>query len=96
MMAENRYPTIRDLRDAMTKLVNDGLGDHPVQVVIAPASTMWAVMRNVRLPHTNVDEPIDGRPPLMIEFPLDGVDRIGVCLVSTDYLSGTSLPGKLQ
>lgn len=81
---ENRFPTIRDLHAAMADLIDRGLGDHPVQVVIAPASTMRAIERTV--PGVNVDNPTR-KPPLMIELPLTGVDRLAVTMVSTTYLS---------
>ena len=90
MATENKFPTIRDLRDSLSELVTKGVGDHPVQVVIVPATTMYAVAKVTAGKH--VDE-ATGRPPLMIEFVIAASDgRLPVAFVSADYLSGTRSP----
>ena len=85
MATENKFPTIRDLRDRLSELVTQGLGDHPVQVVIVPRTTMHAIASVVR---GTCDEPANGRPPLMIELISGGSEgRLPATLVSADYLS---------
>lgn len=81
---ESEFPTIRDLRDGLSGLVERGLGDHPVQVVVIPSSTMHTIARAMNGP----DCLKDGRPPLMLELVVDKQNRIPVVFVSTDYLNG--------
>ena len=45
MATEDKFPTIRDLRDALTLLCNLGLGELATQVTVVPASTIIAVAR---------------------------------------------------
>lgn len=81
---ESEFPTIRDLRDGLTKLVEQGIGDLPVQIVIVPGSTMEAVARIVGGKDYDAT-----KRALMIELePADGVARFPVSLVSTDYIAG--------
>jgi hypothetical protein len=84
---ENEFPTIRDLRDRLSELVDRGLGDHPVQVVVVPDSTMQAIARDAGF----VDD--RGRPVLMAELagPNDGT-RIPVTILSTDRWTGHEMP----
>jgi hypothetical protein len=84
MADESKFPTILDLRDALSRLIELGVGQFPVQVLIAPGSTMVAVAKVTGAPMAAHDN----RPPLMIEF--DGAQgRIGPSLVSTEYLEGS-------
>lgn len=75
-MSENKFPTISDLCDGLKRLVDGGLGNLPVQVLVVPDSTIQAIGR--------VTPGFDpAKPALMIEF--DGVDgRIGPTVLSTD------------
>ena len=75
---ENEFPTIQDLRDGLSTLVENGFGDLPVQLVVVPDSTMQA---------------ISGVPPempvLMIDLAtVDG--RLPVGMVSVGGLQRTS------
>lgn len=79
---ESEFPTIQDLRDRLTELIELGLGDHPVQIVIVPATTMKAVCIATGPMPAN-----DYRPPLMIELGVDRTERMAVTIVSTDYLN---------
>jgi hypothetical protein len=91
MASEDKFPTIRDLRDRLTHLVELGLGDLPVQVVIVPGSTMVAVARA-----THPDQmKAAGKPPLMIEF--DGQEgRMPPTMVSCDFLDTKKYPLPLR
>lgn len=84
-MTENEFPTVRDLRDCLTALVDRGLGDLPVQIVVAPDSTMQALAR--------AEGQADERPALMIEYPREG-RRLGVPFISTDRLSRGGMPSR--
>ena len=82
MATENMFPTLRDVRDKLSELVEQGLGDHPAQIVIVPDSTMQAIARVTAPPGYNHD-----KPALMVEF--DGVaGRLPVIIYSTDRHSG--------
>jgi hypothetical protein len=79
---ESDFPTIRDLRDRLSELVESGLGDHPVQIVVVPDSTIQAIAL------TAEGAGYDGkRPVLMIELP-NGPARMPVSFISTAHLSG--------
>jgi len=90
MATEDRFPTIRDLRDGLSKLVEQGLGDLPLQVIIAPDSTMQAVAKVVVPEHdTSV------KPALLIEF--DGIDgRLPMMMVSCDRMQGREMPTRAE
>ncbi|MEM1050415.1 MAG: hypothetical protein AAGL24_29965 [Pseudomonadota bacterium] len=60
MITENEMATIADLRDRLSNLVDDGLGDLPVMLIVAPDSTLQALARRLN------GEPDD--PAIMIEF----------------------------
>lgn len=79
---ENEFPTIADLRDCLVALVDAGLGEHPVQVVIVPATTLLAIARSTGAPESD-------KPPLMIEFPGSAAERMPCCIVSMHYLEGS-------
>jgi hypothetical protein len=78
---ESQFPTLREMRDRLTALVSAGLGDHPVQALHVPDSTLQAIARN-EAPVALV------KPALMIEFEAPEDGRLGVCIVSTDRFSG--------
>lgn len=75
---ENEFPTIRDVRDRLAELVDRGLGDLPVQLVVAPDSTMQAIARA-----TPGFDP--RKPALLIEFGGDQ-GRLPVSLISAERL----------
>jgi hypothetical protein len=79
--SENEFPTIRDLRDGLTRLIDAGLGDHPVQVLVVPDATIQAIARTAA-------PDFDGaKPALMVELgSTEG--RIPVAVLSTDRWSG--------
>lgn len=84
---ENEFPTIRDLRDALNRLVDGGLGDLPVQVLIAPDSTMQAIARVAGGAAYD-----SNKPAIMIELDgPDGSSRLPPSIVSTERMSGGQL-----
>jgi hypothetical protein len=84
---ENKFPTLRDLRDKLSQLVNMGLGDHPAQIIIVPDSTLQAVAK------ASVPEWANDKPALMVEF--DGVDgRMPVLVYSTDRMQGLEMKSR--
>lgn len=85
-MAENRFPTLRDLRDRLNELVDMGLGDQPAQIIIVPDSSLQAIAR-ASAPAGYVHN----KPALMVEF--DGVDgRLPVLIYSVDRALGREIP----
>lgn len=78
---ESKFPTIKDVHSVMAELIDEGLGDLPVQVLVAPDTTIQALAR-----HAGATD--DSKPALMLEF--DGKDgRIGVMVMSTERLEQT-------
>lgn len=87
MATENNFPTIRDFRDKLTELVEQGLGEQPVQILIVPDSTIQAIAR-VTAPdgYDNAS-----KPALMVE--MDGTDgRMPVLIYSTDRDQWRAMP----
>jgi hypothetical protein len=80
---ESDFPTIRDLRDLLSALVDQGLGGLPIQIVVTPNSTIQALAR--------ADGKGDGTPAIMIEYPREGRD-LGVPFITTDRYSGGTPP----
>lgn len=85
MTTEDRYPTIRDIRDKLDELVAQGLGDLPAQLVIVPDSTMQALARTLAPPGY-----VHAKPALMIEFDAIG-GRLPVAVYSADRISGRGM-----
>jgi hypothetical protein len=77
---ESEFPTIRDVHARLAELVEQGLGDHPCQVLIVPDSTMQAIARAS-------GAPMDGKPALMIELSGE-TGRMPVTITSTDRWLG--------
>lgn len=88
MAEENQFPTIRDLRDKLSELVDQGLGDQPAQIIIVPDSTMQAIARVVAPPGY-----VHDKPALMIEFDAVG-GRMPVLIYSTDRMSGREMKSR--
>lgn len=87
---EHNFPTIRDARDRLAELTEQGLGDLPIQILVVPDSTMQAVARATGGPDYNGD-----LPALMIE--LTGAPptaRLPVSLISTERLTGGGMPAR--
>lgn len=81
---ENNFPTICDVRNALTELVERGLGDLAVQIIVAPDSTMQSIARTVAGPS------YDGtRPALMIDLTSGAGGRMPVAIISTERLQGS-------
>ncbi|MGZ6195517.1 MAG: hypothetical protein ACXWML_09830 [Candidatus Binataceae bacterium] len=81
MATEEKFPTLRDLRDGLTRLIDAGLGDLPTQVLVVPASTLACVARYL------VPELGQNHRPKMIEFePVEG--RLGALIYTTDFDNG--------
>lgn len=87
---ESEFPTILDLRDGLSRLIEAGLGDLPVQVLVVPDSTMQAIARDGG--HTG------SRPALMIELDaVEGSARLPATIMSTDRLGkGSTSYAKIQ
>lgn len=84
-MAENTYPTIADLHRVAAALIERGLGELPVQIVIAPDSTIQLLAERVN----------EGKPALMIEYhAYEG--RKPVAFISTARLNGNIPPMSRQ
>jgi hypothetical protein len=83
-LREAEFPTIRDLRDRLSELIEQGLGGQPVQVVVVPDSTIQALARSAGSG--------DGKPALMVELPGDQ-GRLPVALISTERFGhGNAMP----
>jgi hypothetical protein len=80
-MSESDFPTIRDLREALSELIERGLGDLAVQIVVAPDSTMQALARCLEPNYS-------GKPALMIDVARGTDGRLPVALISTERLHG--------
>lgn len=85
---QNEFPTIRDVRDRLSELVERGLGDLAVQVLVVPDATMQAVARASTPPGYEYDS---GKPALMIDLEGDG-GRMPVSLISTDRMGSGDGP----
>ena len=73
---ENRYPTLKDASEVLAEMVARGLGGLPLQVIVAPPSTLLALARNA-------GHEVGGKPALMLEFSNDS-GRFPVCVVSAE------------
>lgn len=78
---ESEFPTIADLRDRLSDLVERGLGDQPVQIVVVPDSTMQAIARSSNG---------GGKPALMIEMAGNG-NRLPVAFISAERMAGNGM-----
>lgn len=88
MATENHFPTLRDLRDKLSELVDLGLGDQPAQIIIVPDSSLQAIARIVAPPGY-----VHNKPALMVEF--DAVaGRLPVLIYSTERMSGRNMPSR--
>jgi hypothetical protein len=76
---ESEFATIRDYSEALAELVKEGLGDLPVQILVAPDSTLQIIARILGGPEKR------DKPALMIELAKSS-DRISVCIISADRL----------
>ena len=85
-MSENKFATIQDMHEALTNLIERGLGDLAVQILVAPDSTLQALA-------FAIEPGYGGKPALMIDV-LPGKDgRLPACIISADRLkSGNSNP----
>jgi hypothetical protein len=77
-MAEDKFPTIEQLRDRLSDLVGKGFGALPVQILVVPDSTLQAIARSL-------DHPPPNKPALMIDFG-------EVSMISADRLGGRAMP----
>ena len=63
-------PTIENLRDRLSELVDEGFGDLPVQIVVVPTSTLDTIARACggslpgAPPALIIDLVCDGNPPV--------------------------------
>lgn len=73
MATENEFPTIADLRDCLSELIEQGFGDQPVQVLVVPDSTLQAIAASI--------PGGDAKPALMIDLTTD-TGRLPVGLIS--------------
>ena len=84
---ESEYPTIRDAYAALAKLIEDGLGDLPVQLLVAPDSTLQAIAGATGY---------RGKPVMMIDLISEpATTRMPFAVISTERLGGRSgMPSK--
>jgi hypothetical protein len=83
---ESDFPTIRHLRDCLSDLVNYGLGDHPVQIVVVPDSTIQAIAQATGGPDYD-----NSKPVLLIELEIPDGSRLPVSLISTKQMRARSI-----
>lgn len=83
---EDKYPTIREYADWLALLVDQGLGELPVQVLVAPGLTVQAVAR--------ILNGETGEPALMVQAMKH--DGIGPNLVDADYLHSSARVARVQ
>ena len=80
---ESDFPTIKHLRDRLTDLIENGLGDLPVQILVVPNSTIEAVARATAGPGY-----APNKPALMIELEVVKGSRLPVSMISTEQMRG--------
>ncbi|MCF1502931.1 hypothetical protein L0F51_04015 [Afifella sp. H1R] len=80
---ENEFPTVKDMSQAIDHLVELGLGDFPVQLLVVPVSTIEAIARTVdpALPPRP-----EGKASLMVQLDGAGEARLPVTILSAGYL----------
>lgn len=81
-MNEHEFPRLRDALAVLSELVEAGLGDLPMQIIVAPDSTVQALAR-----HSGAKD--DDKPALLIEFEVGDGRRVSI--ISTERL-GNPLP----
>jgi hypothetical protein len=74
-VSEDQFPTIAQAHAVLFDLIKRGFGELPVQILIAPDSTIQALARDAGATD-------DQKPALMLEF------ENGFCVISTAYLDG--------
>ena len=88
MSDDRNFPTLRDFRDRLASLVDEGLGDLPAQILVLPDSTMQALAC-----HFDPTRKLGTSPALMID--LDNGDagkRLPVSVLNVDRMSGSAMP----
>ena len=81
MASEDKFPTVRDVRDQLSALIERGFGDLPCLILVVPDSTLQAIAR------ASGNQPSCGA--LMIEFDAKN-GRLPVSLISADRLQGAN------
>lgn len=89
MRSESSFPTLRDFRDRLSELVDEGLGDLPAQILVLPDSTIQAIAR-----HVGASGEANLRPALMIELDGGTSGRLPVSVISTDRMNGGGMPSR--
>lgn len=80
-MSEDRFPTIKDAAKVLADLVDAGYGDLPVQIIAAPDTTVQALAKAAG--------DVGGKPAIMLEY--GGGDRLPVCVISVNRMSGANV-----
>ena len=89
MATEDKFPTLRDLRDGLSRLIDEGMGDLAAQIIIVPDSTLQAVAKVTGAPGWNAQTD----KAKLIEF--DGVDgRLPMMMLTADYVNGKDMPSR--
>lgn len=78
---ESEFPTVNDLASAIADLIERGLGDLAVQIVVAPDSTMQSLARSL-------DPNYGGAPAMMIDLTMGIEGRLPIAFISTERLGG--------
>ena len=81
---ESEFPTIADLQSRLDELVQGGLGDLPVQLLVVPDSTLQAIARSAAAD-------AEAKHALMIDLGGSG-GRMAVTMTSVDGLQGSGMP----
>lgn len=80
---ESQFPTIADARDVLQRLVDKGLGELPVQVLVVPASTLALLAKDAG--HTG------SKPALMIEMSERDGAEMGILITSAEAMASPGL-----
>lgn len=79
-MPENSFATIKDMHEALASLIERGLGDLAVQILVAPDSTLQALAMTLEPGYS-------GKPALMIDVMPGQNGRMPACIISADRLT---------
>ena len=81
---ESQFPTIRSFSEALARLVEEGFGDFPAQIMIVPDSTIQAIAQSS-------GHSADAKPALMIDMDTPE-HRMPTSLISAVWITGKKMP----
>ena len=80
---ESEFPTIKQLRDCLSELIDQGLGGLPVQILVVPDSTLQVIARASGYE--------GGKPAIMVDLNAGGTG-LPVGLISAERLAERGMP----